>query len=169
MKNENSISGWALASMILGIAAVIALLLSGYGYQWGWWTLGFAFTWLLPASGLLAFIGFSLAVVHGFARQRFNVNPAGKTLLTGVVLSVAVLGTIGYWFYEGMQYPPIHDITTDIVDPPQFRDIVPLRADAPNDTTYGNREKADTQREHYPDIQTLYLEADYPEAFNRAL
>ncbi|HLR33062.1 MAG TPA: hypothetical protein VK074_11265, partial [Fodinibius sp.] len=60
MKNENSISGWALASMILGIAAVIALLLSGYGYQWGWWTLGFAFTWLLPASGLLAFIGFSL-------------------------------------------------------------------------------------------------------------
>src|SRR5699024_5101759 len=161
--------GGDLDGLVLGMVGVFAFLLAGYGFQWGWWTLGFAFTWLLPASGLLAFIGFSLAVVHGFARQRFNVKPAAKMVLTGAALSITVLGTIGYWFYQAMQYPPIHDITTDIADPPQFRDIVPLRAEAPNDTTYGDGEKADVQREHYPDIQTLYLEAGYPEAFNRAL
>jgi uncharacterized protein (DUF1499 family) len=167
--DDQKTSKWALTSVGFGIIAAIILLLAGYGYQWDWWGLGTAFSWLLPGSGVLVLIGFSLAVVFGFARWR-NPNKKGASLaLISVVLSLAVMGTLGYWYNEAQQYPPIHDISTDIENPPEFRAIVPLRADAPNDTTYGDQEKADTQREHYPDIQTLYLDQDYDEAFDRAL
>lgn len=162
-------SNLAIASAIFSILAAIVLLLSGYGYQWNWWDLGTAFTWLLPGSIILALIGLSLAVVYGFARWRNRANQSTKTILVSLVCSIAVIGTTGYWYYQAQQYPPIHDISTDIANPPAFRAIVPLRAEAPNDTTYGDEEKANIQREHYPDIQTLYLEAGYGETFERAL
>lgn len=162
-------SNWALASLGLGIVAAVVLLLAGYGYQWDWWGLGTAFTWLLPGSGVVALIGFSLAVVFGFSRWRNPAKKGASLALLAVVLCLAVMGTLGYWYDEAQQYPPIHDISTDTENPPAFRAIVPLRTDAPNDTTYGDQEKADTQREHYADIQTLYLDVDYSEAFDRAL
>ncbi len=166
---EDRISRWALASMIFGIAAALVLLLSGYGYQWNWWELGVAFTWLLPASSVLALIGLALGLVYAFARWKGSTSPSTRTAAAGVMLGIAVLATVGYWFYQAQQYPPIHDISTDIDNPPRFQAIVPLRAEASNDTTYGDQEKADAQREHYPDVQTLYLEEEYPEAFDRAL
>lgn len=166
---EDSLSRWALFSMIFGIVAAIVLLLSGYGYQWNWWELGVAFSWLLPGSLVLALIGCALALVYGFARRKGSTSPSIKTVVAGVVLSLAVMATVGYWFYEARQYPPIHDITTDIENPPRFQAMVPLRAEASNDTTYGDQEKADTQREHYPEIQTLYLETEYGQAFDHAL
>lgn len=162
-------STWAWTSLGFGIAAALVLAFSGYGYQWNWWGLGTAFTWLLPGSGILALIGFSLALFFGFTRRNNpEVSGAGITLV-GVILSIAVMGTLGYWFTEAQKYPPIHDISTDIENPPQFHDIVPLRADAPNDTTYGDQEKADLQREAYPDVETLYLDQEYGEVFDRAL
>lgn len=162
-------STWAWTSLGFGMAGALLLALSGYGYQWNWWGLGTAFTWLLPGSGVLALIGFSLALFFGFTRRNNpEVKGAGFTLV-GLVLSIAVMGTLGYWFMEALKYPPIHDITTDIENPPEFRNIVALRADAPNDTTYGDQEKAEMQREAYPDVETLYLEMGYDESFDRAL
>lgn len=167
--DQEKTSKWALASAGFGIIAAITLLLAGYGYQWNWWELGTSFTWLLPGSTIVGLIAFALAIVFGFARRSSpNKKGAGYVAL-GLILSLAVMGTVGYWYVEAQKYPPIHDITTDIENPPEFRAIVPLRADAPNDTTYGDQEKAETQREHYPDIETLYLDAAYSEAFDRAL
>jgi len=51
--------------------------------------------------------------------------------------------------------PAIHDISTDIMTPPEFVAIAPLRADAPNPTTYAGLETAKKQREAYPELQTL--------------
>jgi uncharacterized protein (DUF1499 family) len=163
------ISKWAWASIGFSIVAVAAMLLAGYGYQWDWWGLGTAFTWILPGGGLLALIGFSIAVIFGFVRWKDPARRGAGVAMLSVVLSLGVIGTIGYWYNEAQQYPPIHDITTDIENPPTFDAIVALRADAPNDTTYGDQEKADTQREAYPDLQTLYLDVGYDEAFDRAL
>jgi uncharacterized protein (DUF1499 family) len=167
--DEQKTSPWAWTSLGFGIAAALILALSGYGYQWNWWGLGTAFTWLLPGSGVVALIGFSLALFFGFRRRNNpEVTGAGITFV-GVVLSIAVIGTLGYWYNEAQQYPPIHDISTDIENPPEFRNIVPLRANAANDTTYGDQEKADLQREAYSDVETLYLEQHYGDAFDRAL
>ncbi len=167
--SKQKISKWAWISLGVGIAAALLLALSGYGYQWNWWGLGTAFTWLLPGSGILGLIGFSLALFLGFTRRNNPKTRGAGITFVGVVLSIAVMSTLGYWFTEAQKYPPIHDISTDIDNPPEFRNIVPLRADAPNDTTYGDQKKADIQRKTYPDVKTLYLEQEYGKAFDRAL
>ena len=51
--------------------------------------------------------------------------------------------------------PPIHDISTDLVNPPEFVAIAPLRADAPNPVEYAGVETATQQRAAYPELQTL--------------
>lgn len=162
-------SFWALSSIGFGILAALLLLGAGYGYQWDLWGLGIAFTWIIPAGAVAGLISFSLALIFGFSKWRNPDKKGTATALAGLVLSLAVLGTVGYWFNEVQKYPPIHDISTDIENPPEFRGIVPLRANVPNDTTYGDREKAKTQRESYPAIQPLYLDLSYSEAFSRAL
>ncbi|MGM0546154.1 MAG: DUF1499 domain-containing protein [Bacteroidota bacterium] len=167
--SDNKISKWVWGSVGFSITGAVLLVLSGYGYQWGWWELSTALIWLLPGSSILALIGFALAMVFG-ALRRNNPNVKGVVpAAIGLVLSIAVISVIGYWFAESQQYPPIHDITTDIENPPEFKAIVPLRADAANDTTYGDQDKADIQRETYPDIETLYLDVGYDQAFDRAL
>lgn len=163
------ISNWALASIGFGIVAAVVLLLAGYGYQWNLWGLGTAFTWLIPGSAVFGLIGFSLAVVFGFVRMNDPERKGGPAVLLGAVLGLAVIGTVGYWYNEAQKYPPIHDISTDVENPPKFRAIVPLRADASNDTTYGDQEKVQMQLEHYPDVETLYLDMEYQQAFDRAL
>lgn len=162
-------SAWSWASFAFSLVAALVLLLAGHGYQWGWWGLGTAFSRLLPGSGVAALAGILLAIIFGFLWWRDSTRRGGLMAVTGVVLGLAVIGTLGYWNNEAQKYPSIHDISTDTENPPKFRDIVHLRADAPNDTTYGDREKANIQREHYPDVETLYLEMTYPEAFDRAL
>jgi uncharacterized protein (DUF1499 family) len=167
MTNQQ-ISKWAWGSIGFGLLAALLLIFSGYGYQWGWWELGNAFTWVLPGSVITGLISFSLAIVFGFARWKEPEKQGKGVAALGLVLSLAVMGTVGYWINEAMQYPPIHDISTDIENPPKFRAVVPLRVDASNDTTYGDHEKINMQLEAYPDVQSLYLDMEYDEAFDRA-
>jgi len=169
IKGKNAISGWATISIFFSSIAALMFIFAGYGYQWDWWGLGTAFTWILPISTLFALIGFALAFIFGFLRWNNPDKKGVKVAALGFLLGIAVLGTAGYWFNEAQKYPPIHDITTDIDNPPKFEAIVPLRANAANDTTYGDQEKANTQRKHYPEIQTLYLDMGYDNAFDRAL
>ncbi len=64
---------------------------------------------------------------------------------------------------------PIHDVTTDIGNPPFFEAILPLRIDAPNPPEYAGAETAEQQRAAYPDIQTLTLEKPTDEVFDAAV
>ena len=155
-------------SLLTGVVAAIGLVFSGYGYQWGWWELGTAFTWIIPGSAILGLIATGLAVTYWFAQRESGGSGTQKAVI-GLLLGIVVIGTVGYWFNEAMQYPPIHDITTDIEDPPTFKNIVALRADAPNDTTYGDQEKADIQRKHYPDMKPVVLDMSYEKAFDKAV
>ena len=61
---------------------------------------------------------------------------------------------------KGKSVPPIHDISTDLVNPPEFVAIAPLRADAPNPVEYAGVEAATQQRAAYPELQTL----NYPQS-----
>jgi hypothetical protein len=65
--------------------------------------------------------------------------------------------------------PRIHDISTDVVTPPPFVAILPLRKGAPNPAMYGGPETAAKQRQAYPDLNTLVLDIPPAEAFDRAL
>jgi uncharacterized protein (DUF1499 family) len=63
--------------------------------------------------------------------------------------------------------PAIHDITTDISDPPRFVEAV--QHVALGRTDYGGEELAKQQREAYPDIAPIMVTESPDEAFNLAL
>ncbi|MFH5884324.1 DUF1499 domain-containing protein [Halalkalibaculum sp. DA3122] len=164
------LSKTAIAALIFSTVGALAFLMSGYGYQWGWWGLFTSFRILLPGGAILGLLGLILAFAYPFTNRGDKPGTRGKGLAySAAFLGLLVVANFGYWFYQAQQYPPIHDISTDIQNPPEFKAVVPLRADAPNDIEYGGEEVAKLQKEHYPDIETLILQVPYPGAFERAL
>ena len=77
-----------------------------------------------------------------------------------VALSAVALGVPLSMLSKGKSVPPIHDISTDLINPPKFVAIAPLRADAPNPTAYAGEATAAQQRQSYPELKTLsYLQS----------
>ena len=63
----------------------------------------------------------------------------------------------------------INDVTTDTVDPPEFRAVVPLRPPGSNPVEYGGQAVAARQAELYPDIRPVHSELSAADSFARAL
>ena len=68
--------------------------------------------------------------------------------------------------------PPIHDIATDLEDPPVFRAAQRVEANAGRDLSYPADSGSDTpslQREAYPDVAPIRMDLGPDEAFEAAL
>jgi len=154
-------------TVLAAVLAVLMLALAGPGVKLGLWTFRTGFHVLQWA----AYLGLAVLVV---ALVQLVV-PAWRArsplpLLTAMVLGLVSAGIPWYWRHRAEQVPPIHDITTDVVNPPEFVAVLPLRANAPNPATYGGKEVADAQQKAYPDIRPLVLSTTPPEeAYARAL
>jgi uncharacterized protein (DUF1499 family) len=84
---------------------------------------------------------------------------------------VALLAVPALQLLSAFGAPPIHDITTDTVDPPPFVAALPLRAaaNAMNPPEYGGTEVAAQQHQAFPDIQPLVMNMQPQQAFERVL
>jgi len=156
------------AGLALTVVGSLALLLSGVGTRWDWWDYRTGFLilrWTLY--GGLAVIVVALAgLVLGLLAR------TGRSLLVSLV-TLALLGAVaavpvGYLRSAG-RVPPIHDITTDLDDPPRFVAVLPLRRGAPNSTEYGGAILAAQQRAGYPDLGPARLAAPPDEVFALAV
>jgi uncharacterized protein (DUF1499 family) len=154
----------------LVVASALVLLAGPVGYRLGILPLRVALLTVLRwgAYGGIAAAAMSLAgLVVTLTRPREarrGLLLAAISLLAGVVL-VGIPGR----FRLGPPKPPIHDITTDTQEPPEYVAVLPLRVNAPNTTVYGGEKIASQQREAYPDLQPLILNVPPPKAFDRAL
>lgn len=157
---------WGTGLAVLGGMAVI---LSGYGYQWGWWHFSIGFT-IIPWGTGAAILGSIIGAIGFFKIQERSRNQT-ITGLIAITIGLAVLSNFGYWYLEVQKgYPPIHDITTDTVNPPEFNAIVPLRQDAPNPHEYiFENGPAEAQKEFYSGLETLNVSMSYDRAYDRAL
>lgn len=146
------------------LIAAVVFALSGYGYQWGIWGLGTGFTLLrysvYAAIGLLA-----IQTVFLFLMRETGIK-IKSMILVGFLLSLSVTSAGLYWQFKAQSVPPIHDITTDLESPPEFVAMVRLRQDAPNPPEYAGEESAAAQREAYPHIQPLMLNAPKEEVID---
>jgi len=154
----------------LALASALTLLAAPIGYRLGIVPLRIALLTVLrwgayggAATAVVSLIGLGVTLMRPKDRRR-GVGLAVTTL----VLGAALLGFPGR-FRLGSPKPPIHDITTDTQQPPQYVAVLPLRANAPNPTVYGGERIAASQRAAYPDVQPLVLEIAPPRAFERAL
>lgn len=152
----------------LAVAALLVLAASGTGSRLGLWHFRTGFALLKYG----AWCGLAAALVSlGGA-----VSAAGRRQFLGVILSLAGLAAGAaafsvplHWKMTAQRVPRIHDITTDIANPPPFVAILPLRSGAPNPAEYGGAEIAVRQRQAYPDLKTTVLDLPPPRAFELAL
>ncbi len=155
-----------LPALALLVAALALVLLAAAGplTRFGVWH----FRTGLGALRWSAYLGMAGAVL-GLAA--LAARPAGRAL-PAAVLALALGGAAAFVPWRQLQaarrVPPIHDITTDLEDPPAFVAVLPLRAGSPNKAEYGGDSVAAQQRRGYPDLGPLRLEVPPAAAFARA-
>ncbi len=168
LENKGVAAILPVAGLILAVAAGVLLALAGFGSRINLWQFrtGFAILkWGAFAGAGAAVVSLAGAIIAGKKR-----NLAGAVYgIVGVLIGALVFALPFSWRMKVMSLPMIHDITTDIVNPPQFVAILPLRKDAPNSAVYGGPEIAVRQRQAYPDIQPLLLNVPREQAFQQAL
>jgi uncharacterized protein (DUF1499 family) len=110
-----------------GLGSVLLALAGGLGKGFGLWDLKTGFLMLAISLGLAAF-----AVLFGLGigwRQKKNGTKAPKLLRwVGMLLGLGMMGWILSFVITARTVPAIHDISTDLADPPQFAKLT-VRAD----------------------------------------
>ena len=158
-----SVSTAALAGFWIGLFACLLLMIDGPLYRMHVLGLSTALRIVIPAVLLLGLIAVLFSLV-ALAR------PGSKGMaLAGVVLGLIAAGMPAKSIYTAKN-SPIHDVSTDIGNPPQFVAVLPLRAaaKAANSTDYDSK-TAELQKQTYPDIGPLDLGVPPAQAFDRAL
>ncbi|WMS91707.1 DUF1499 domain-containing protein [Pseudoalteromonas sp. HL-AS1] len=136
---------------LVSLIAFLLVILPGPLYKFGIVELG------------TAFAGFKFGVYAGGAALVLLIIQAlfmrkTLTLSSGVialVFSVVAIAMPLNMMNKAKSVPAIHDISTDLVNPPKFVAIAPLRAEAPNPVEYAGEETAVQQRKAYPELATL--------------
>lgn len=125
-------------------------------YKFGFFDLATTFTGftvgVLVGIAALILLGIQFLFKHDTVRL--------NSTLTALIFSIIAIAIPLSMLNTAKNVPPIHDISTDLVNPPEFLAIAPLRADAPNPAEYAGEEAAEQQRQGYPELQTL----DYPQS-----
>ena len=99
-----------------------------------------------------------LVFIWGLVKRHAD---ARRAAMWGVVLGLLPVAlpllTVGK---DNFNVPPIHDITTDLQNPPQFQAVLSLREEGDNSAAYAGEEVAKQQREAdiYADIMPLVLD-----------
>jgi uncharacterized protein (DUF1499 family) len=162
---------WPVRLLDVGLwligAGLLLCLTCGPSHRFG--LANFRVALLLLAGGLLLLLAGTLLAIVGMLvassrRLRFARGPAVVAIVVGLLASGYLLS----WIARARAAPPIHEISTDLADPPAFVVVVALRRDAHavNPSEYVSRVSApggriievpELQRQRYPDIQPLPL------------
>jgi hypothetical protein len=159
-----------LALFALGTSAVAAVItaLGGFGVRWGMWgaPAGFAVVRSMLWVGLAAA---GISVVALFAGRPGGPKRGFVPAFGALALALLVVGVSLELRRTEARLPPIHDISTDVNDPPPFVAIAPLRTDAHNNTTYAGDSIARIQEIVYGDVQPILLDLAHYDAYLHAL
>ena len=159
---------WAQAILIGGVIAVVCLPLGALGTKFGLWAFTGGFM-LLAAGAVLATLASFLGVIAYIVALRKQLLAERPTLLIGIFLGVVVLAILGTQYSAASSVPPIHNISTDTENPPQFDKIVAIRSAAQaNPLAYDAAALAPQQTAPYPWVKPLTLMAPVDEVVDRA-
>ena len=149
------------------ILSLIILPLAVIGYRIGLYDFPIALI-MFAVSLLVAAITFLVSLFINLKHR--NSNPSNsKQAQFAMYISLVPLLFLGTQVVTAKSVPMIHNISTDIVDPPQFSEVVALRGSDSNPHTYNANEIAELQKAAYPKIKTLSVQESAGDAFNKSL
>lgn len=148
------------------LVAALLLLLSGPGTRLGiWdWQAGFGFMrWAMYVGLATAAAALVMLVIPKTRGPQPTVLVAA--LLMGIMAGAPVISLRA----QAGSLPAIHDITTDVRNPPPFVALLEARKASPNGAEYGGSDVATAQAKAYPNVRPLLLPLPPQQAYLRAL
>lgn len=185
--NQSTLGSFLKAAAALaglaGLGLALLALAAPLGVWLGMWDFRQGFSMLRSAQPFVMWITIGCAVITALllalGRRAHLHNAAALIKIAGVATVAAAIAWYipqSYLPGSGVTIPPIHDISTDIENPPAFVDVLPLRGTNSNPTVYGTGNPqmtpdvhAQRQREAYPDVVTQVFSEPADEVFARAL
>ena len=161
----SSLASWARNLAVFSVVAVLVSIL----------IVRFGFLEVKPAVatffGALGCAVLSILVgLAAFAAIWQNGSRGMGRILLALLIDAVVLAYPGYLGLQYRKLPPIHDITTDPIDPPRFDALARLRSgDGANTAVYAGLYSAEQQRQYYPDIETVELDVPVQRAYEVTL
>ena len=146
----------------LSLTLLLALPLSVMIVRSGLWQQGLMMYALgCAGAAVLLAIFIILLLLPAFKEWRVDIVKRAALLLPGCFLFVSVFASQG-------DFPPIHDISTDTLDPPIFTAAEKIRGEGANPLTI-KPESIAQQKQAYPELLSLRSPESTKDSFNRAL
>jgi uncharacterized protein (DUF1499 family) len=146
------------AAVLLMAAAALMMAGAGPAYRGDFISLGEAFN--LLRNGVYAAGGAVAVSVIALLFSLFTQRFASGLVAALVIAAAARLLYVPWQHWQRAQaVPAIHDITTDTQNPPAFEALANAREAAPNSADYPGATTAQQQREAYPYIRPLVVDA----------
>ena len=161
----SGLATWARNLAVFSVVAVIGSIL----------IVRFGFLEMKPALatffGALGCAGLSILIgLLGFAAIWHNGTRGMSRILLAFLIDALVLAYPAYLAFQYRRLPPIHDITTDPINPPRFEALARLRTgEDTNTAVYAGLYSAEQQQKAYPDIEPVQLQVPAERAFAIAL
>lgn len=158
---SNTTSAWIrwpgyIAGFVLAVLALSVMMVRSGNWQQG--LMIYAIACLLSVI-VLAFMAVQSLLPRMQGRRGAILKRALLTLPGAALLLLAM---------SARGVPPIHDITTDVRDPPTFESIVSLRG-ADSNPLEIDPEVIAQQQAAYPDVDTVETSGSYTSSYNLAL
>ena len=168
MAKNGSLMGTLL--LIAALCALAAVILMVSGARLGLWEpivgFGYVRNTLNPVGYTVT--GFSLA---GLIYLAVKGDRAGS--IKAAIACLVGLGMLAPMLMAAVvppaSFPPIHDVTTDTTNPPEFLVLDDNRPGARNSLVYGGEEIAVQQLAAFPDIAPIQSDLSPAEAFAKSL
>jgi Protein of unknown function (DUF1499) len=161
----SALATWARRLAVFSlVAAIVSIIIIRFGF------LEFRPA-LATFFGALAIAGLSILVSLAAFAAIWQTGARGMgRILVALLLDMAILAYPAYLAYQYRKLPPIHDITTDPIDPPRFEALARLRAgDGANPAVYAGLYSAEQQRIAYPEVEAATVEVPPQKAYETAL
>src|SRR5258705_6489401 len=157
----SSLASWARN---LAVFSIVAVLVSIFIVRFGFLEVKPA---LATFFGALGCAGLSILVsLAAFVAIWQNGSRGMGRILLALLIDAAVLAYPAYLAVQYRKLPPIHDITTDPIDPPRFDALAGLRTgDGANTAVYAGPDSPERQRLAFPHLEPVELTRPVQRAF----
>lgn len=157
-------AGGAIALVLLALGALLTRM-GVIGIRTG--------VQLFPAAAVgLAVIVLVVAAIALVVLSVKGRHAERRPLAVGGALALVPIVVMGVQFNAATSVPPIHDISTDLIEPPQFDAIHDVRGAGANPLSYEEEERdalSRTQKSAYPEVQPIRTDMRPEAAFDHAL
>lgn len=158
---------------LLALAGPLGIWLGVSDFRQGFGFLRIVIDWSAWAAGGTLIVAVAILISSKVLSIENGPRLSAMALVGTLCAALAYFVPLTFRPPEGT--PPIHDITTNMTEPPVYVAIAQLRADAANSTEYGSGQDMTPeklrafQQSAYPDIVPQRFSSSVEEVFNNAV